>query len=122
MDDLNLMQRLSRPFAIENEIKEAEDITLVDKNGGNWPSYVASGDGQGGKYYLAKGWRSFCAANRLKTGETFTLEFVRGEGTTPMLKFCSKSKDKVKNQLAYQVNFCVKMSCIEFFFNELYFR
>ncbi|AEE85937.1 Transcriptional factor B3 family protein [Arabidopsis thaliana] len=88
--------RLSRPFAIENEIKEAEDITLVDKNGGNWPSYVASGDGQGGKYYLAKGWRSFCAANRLKTGETFTLEFVRGEGTTPMLKFCSKSKDKIE--------------------------
>ncbi|XP_020872305.1 B3 domain-containing protein REM2 isoform X2 [Arabidopsis lyrata subsp. lyrata] len=83
---------ISRPFAIENEIKEAEDITLVDKNGGNWPSYVASGDGQGGKYYLAKGWRGFCAANRLKTGETFTLEFVRGESTTPMLKFCSKTK------------------------------
>lgn len=96
MNDLNLMQRLSRPFAEENVIKEAEDITLVDKNGGNWPSYVAANNDQGGGFYLAKGWRGFCAANRLKTGEAFTLEFVRGEGTTPMLKFCSKTKVKGK--------------------------
>lgn len=72
MNDLNLMQRLSRPFAEENVIKEAEDITLVDKNGGNWPSYVAANNDQGGGFYLAKGWRGFCAANRLTTGEAFT--------------------------------------------------
>lgn len=105
----------------ENGIKEAEEIILVDKNGVEWPSYVSSSK-QRREFYMAHGWIRFCEANKLKTGETFTLEFVRGEGTTPMLKFCSKSKDKVKNQLAYQVNFCVKMSCIEYFFNELYFR
>lgn len=92
MYDLNLMQRLSKSFAVENGIKEGDEITLVDKNGVKWPSYVASVNGQG-EFYMAKGWRSFCAANRLKEGVTFTLEFVRGEGTTtPMLKFCSKVK------------------------------
>ncbi|EOA16551.1 hypothetical protein CARUB_v10004710mg [Capsella rubella] len=85
--------RLPRSFARENGIKQAEEIILVDKNGVKWPSYVASPK-QREEFYMAHGWTSFCAANKLKTGETFTLEFVRGEGTTPMLKFCFMAKAK----------------------------
>lgn len=74
---------------------------------------------------MAKGWRIFCAANNLRKGETFTLEFVRGQGLTPMLKFCSKAKVKVKVNkytlrykflvlLSYKgVNFCIKMNRIQ---------
>lgn len=105
------MQRLPRSFARENGIKEAEEIILVDKNGVKWPSYVASAK-QRGEFYMAHGWKRFCEANKLNTGDTFTLEFVRGEDTTPMLKFCSKAKVKVNKHLVIQVTF--------FCYNELY--
>lgn len=96
----------------KNGIKEAEEVTLVDKNGRKWRSYVACAK-QRRDFYMAKGWRRFCAANKLKTGETFTLEFVRGEGATPMLKFCSKAKVKVNKHLVIQVTFFVIMNCIQ---------
>ncbi|CAH2077353.1 unnamed protein product [Thlaspi arvense] len=86
--------RLTRNFARENGIKKAGEITLVDKYGVKWPSYLKPADDIG-RFYIAKGWRSFCAANRLETGESFTLQFVRGKVSTPMLKFCSKVKAKV---------------------------
>ncbi|ESQ47430.1 hypothetical protein EUTSA_v10028136mg [Eutrema salsugineum] len=78
--------RVRRRFAIENGMKEAGKITLVDKHGD-----------QG--FYISKGWIGFCAANELKAGDTFKFEFVGGEGKTPMLKFCwtvqaSRDKDK----------------------------
>ncbi|CAL9227619.1 unnamed protein product [Arabidopsis halleri] len=92
--------RLRRSFVRENGIKEAEEIILVDKNGVKWPSYVVSSK-QRREFYMAHGWKSFCEANKLKTGDTFTLEFVRGEGgTTPMLKFCSKAKVKIEQEEA----------------------
>ncbi|XP_020872303.1 B3 domain-containing protein REM3 [Arabidopsis lyrata subsp. lyrata] len=91
--------RLPRSFARENGIKEAEEIILVDKNGVKWPSYVASAK-QRGEFYMAHGWKRFCEANKLNTGDTFTLEFVRGEDTTPMLKFCSKAKVKIEQEEA----------------------
>ncbi|KAF3599638.1 hypothetical protein F2Q69_00033064 [Brassica cretica] len=59
-------------FARENGIKKGGKINLVDKNGGTWPSCVASGYVNGG-FYLAKGWISFCKASEITTGETFTL-------------------------------------------------
>jgi hypothetical protein len=91
--------RLRRSFVRENGIKEAEEIILVDKNGVEWPSYVSSSK-QRREFYMAHGWIRFCEANKLKTGETFTLEFVRGEGTTPMLKFCSEAKVKIEQEEA----------------------
>ncbi|VVB10795.1 unnamed protein product [Arabis nemorensis] len=83
--------RLPKDFARENGIAKAGEITLVDKNGVKWPSYVAIASEQRG-FYMAKGWISFCAANGIKMGESFTLEFVRGEDSIPMFKFCSKAK------------------------------
>ncbi|CAA7024356.1 unnamed protein product [Microthlaspi erraticum] len=85
--------RLSRTFARENGIKKAGEITLVDRNGRKWPSYLTPADEQG-TFYLAEGWRSFCKANRFKTGDSFKLEFVEN-GTTPMLKFCFNAKVKL---------------------------
>ncbi|XP_024004603.1 B3 domain-containing protein REM3 isoform X1 [Eutrema salsugineum] len=81
--------RLSSDFSRKNGIKKEGEITLVDKNGVKWPSYVVCVQG---RLYITKGVIDFWAANQIETGETFTLELVRGEGTTPMLKFCSKAK------------------------------
>lgn len=75
-------------------------ITLVDKNGGVWPSHVASENVQGW-VYLAKGWMGFCKASGITTGETFTLKFVREKGKTPMLQFFSNSKAKAKVKHIY---------------------
>ncbi|KAF2586612.1 hypothetical protein F2Q70_00034141 [Brassica cretica] len=88
-------------FARENGIKKGGKINLVDKNGGTWPSCVASGYVNGG-FYLAKGWISFCKASGITTGETFTLKFVREKGKTPMLQFCSKAKTKVNTETRFQ--------------------
>ncbi|CAH2079567.1 unnamed protein product, partial [Thlaspi arvense] len=85
---------LPRFFARENGIKEEGEITLVDKNGVEWPSNLTSTREQS-EFYVTKSWIRFCEANRLKIGETFTLKFVRGD-TTPMLKFCSKAKVKME--------------------------
>lgn len=78
-------------------------MTLVDKNGVKWPSYLTPIN-EKGSFYMAEGWRSFCKANRLKTGESFTLEFVRGNGTAPMLKFCTKDKVKL-NKYTFVIQF-----------------
>ncbi|CDY60859.1 BnaA01g34850D [Brassica napus] len=88
-------------FARENGIKKGGKINLVDKNGGRWPSCVASGYVNGG-FYLAKGWISFCEASGINTGETFTLKFVREKGKTPMLQFFSKAKTKVNTETRFQ--------------------
>ncbi|KAF8110861.1 hypothetical protein N665_0078s0054 [Sinapis alba] len=92
---------LRSSFARENGIKKGGMITLVDKNGGVWPSCVASANVQGG-VYLAKGWIGFCEASGITTRETFTLKFVREKGKTPMLQFCSKDKTMVNTETRFQ--------------------
>ncbi|ESQ54028.1 hypothetical protein EUTSA_v10027046mg [Eutrema salsugineum] len=91
--------RLSSDFSRKNGIKKEGEITLVDKNGVKWPSYVVCVQG---RLYITKGVIDFWAANQIETGETFTLELVRGEGTTPMLKFCSKAKVQEETETRFQ--------------------
>ncbi|XP_009126794.1 B3 domain-containing protein REM3 [Brassica rapa] len=88
-------------FARENGIKKGGKVNLVDKDGGRWPSCVASGYVNGG-FYLAKGWVGCCKASGINTGDTFTLQFVREKGKTPMLQFVSKAKTKINSGTRFQ--------------------
>ncbi|KAL0872833.1 hypothetical protein Bca101_022538 [Brassica carinata] len=78
-----MLKNLRSSFARENGIKKGGMVTLVDKNGGTWPSHVASANVHGG-------------------GETFTLKFVREKGRTPMLQLCSRAKTMVKTETRFQ--------------------
>jgi len=49
-----------------------------------------------GTLALGNGWKSFCEANGVRLGESFTLEFVNVQDTTPVLKF-SFRETKHKN-------------------------
>lgn len=95
------MQHFQNSFARENGIKKGGKVNLVDKDGGRWPSCVASGYENGG-FYLAKGWVGCFKASGINTGETFTLKFVREKGKTPMLQFVSKAKTKMNSGTRFQ--------------------
>ena len=95
------MQHFQNSFARENGIKKGGKVNLVDKDGGRWPSCVASGYVNGG-FYLAKGWVGCFKASGINTGETFTLKFVREKGKTPMLQFVSKAKTKMNSGTRFQ--------------------
>lgn len=95
------MQHFQNSFARENGIKKGGKVNLVDKDGGRWPSCVASGYVNGG-FYLAKGWVGCCKASGINTGDTFTLQFVREKGKTPMLQFVSKAKTKINSGTRFQ--------------------
>ncbi|KAL9841872.1 putative transcription factor B3-Domain family [Arabidopsis thaliana] len=59
-------------------------ITLLGENRMEWSAYLLSRDGT---LALGNGWKSFCEANGVRLGESFTLEFVNEQDTTPVLKF-----------------------------------
>lgn len=55
-----------------------------------WFAYLLSKDGI---VALGCGWKGFCEANGVKTGESFTLKFIYEQNTTPVFKFSSNSKE-----------------------------
>lgn len=59
----------------------------------NWFAYLLS---KNRFMALASGWKGFCESrevNGVKTGESFTLECIHEQDTTPVFKFCSDSEE-----------------------------
>lgn len=72
-----------------NGIYKLGKITLLGKNGTRWLAFLLSKDGL---LALGCGWKDFCEANGVKTGESFTLECIcEDNDTTHVFKFCSNS-------------------------------
>lgn len=86
----NLLQILPSHFMKANGINRLGKITILGKNRMRCSGYLLSRDGV---MALADDWIGFCEAHGVKTGDSFTLEFVYRQETTPVLKFCSNSGD-----------------------------
>ncbi|VYS53394.1 unnamed protein product [Arabidopsis thaliana] len=75
-------------FMKANGINNFGKITLLGQNRMKWFAYLLSKDGS---LALGSGWKGFCEANGVKTGESLTLEYIDEQETAHVLKFCSKS-------------------------------
>jgi len=76
-----------------NGINKLGKITLLGQNRMKWFAYLLS---KNGFVALGSGWKGFCEANGVKTGGSFTLEYIDEQDTTPVFKFCSNSVEYVK--------------------------
>lgn len=85
---------ISSVFVNESGIKKSGEITLMNKDGRKWPSYLQM-TGQCGSewFYLRHGWREMCKANGVKVNDSFVLELI-WEDDNPVFKFCSKAENK----------------------------
>ncbi|CAH8263404.1 unnamed protein product [Arabidopsis lyrata] len=79
---------LPSQFMKANGINKLGKITLVGQNRTKWFAYLLS---KNGIVALGSGWKGFCEANGVKTGESFTLEYIDEQDTTPVFKFWSNS-------------------------------
>ncbi|ESQ46460.1 hypothetical protein EUTSA_v10000097mg [Eutrema salsugineum] len=85
---------LPRQFMKANGIGKLGKITMLGKEGTKCSAFLLSRDG-----FVALGidWKWFCEANGVRTGESFTLEFISEQTkTTYVLKFCSRETNKYK--------------------------
>ncbi|KAG2243224.1 hypothetical protein Bca52824_094922 [Brassica carinata] len=83
--------RLPALFSRENEINEAGEVTIVNRDGVEWKLHLVRVKGRG-QFYI-KGFKDCFVANGIKkVGDSFTLDIIRG-GTNPILKICSKIKE-----------------------------
>ncbi|RID77727.1 hypothetical protein BRARA_A00611 [Brassica rapa] len=87
---------ISSVFLRESGIKTSMEITLLNKDGRKWSSYLQM-SGQRGRemFYMRKGWREMCDANGVEVNDSFVLELIC-EDTTPIFKFHSKIENKEK--------------------------
>lgn len=83
----NIFQHLPSQFMRANGINKLGKMTVLGKDGMKCSAYLLSRDGF---VALGIGWKGFCETNGVKTGESFTLEFIYEHDTTPVFKFCSK--------------------------------
>ncbi|CAH8387481.1 unnamed protein product [Eruca vesicaria subsp. sativa] len=75
-------------FGRANGIKEAGEITIVNKDGVEWKLHL--GHMKRDETFYITGLKECFVANEIKkVGDGFTLEAIRG-GTNPILKICSK--------------------------------
>ncbi|XP_018469625.2 B3 domain-containing protein REM1 [Raphanus sativus] len=86
----------SSGFLSESGIKSSGEITLLDKHGRKWPSYLHM-TGQRGRewFYIRGGWREMCKANDVQVNDSFVLEFIC-ENANPIFKLHSKIENKGK--------------------------
>ncbi|XP_013603506.1 PREDICTED: LOW QUALITY PROTEIN: B3 domain-containing protein REM12 [Brassica oleracea var. oleracea] len=90
---------LPSQFMKANGIYKLGKITLLGKNGTRWLAFyfLLSKDGL---LALGCGWKDFCQANGVKTGESFTLECIcEANDATHVFKFCSNSGVKTKKKV-----------------------
>ncbi|KFK29758.1 hypothetical protein AALP_AA7G175200 [Arabis alpina] len=82
---------LPRSFTKDNKMETArgKKITLMDKNGVEWLVSLLMDTGN---MHFGEGLTNFLNAIGIKASESFVLELVWEDTTTPMLKFCSKVK------------------------------
>ncbi|XP_023639413.1 B3 domain-containing protein REM12-like [Capsella rubella] len=78
---------LPSQFMKASGINKLGKITILGQRRMKCFAYLLSKDGV---VALGSGWKGFCEANGVKTGDLFTLECVYEQDTTPAFKFSSK--------------------------------
>ncbi|KAL0833780.1 hypothetical protein Bca101_085669 [Brassica carinata] len=76
---------ISPGFLLESGIRKSREITLLNKDGRKWLSYLQmTGKSRSEWFYMRKGWREMCKANGVEICED----------VTPIFKFHSKIENK----------------------------
>ncbi|KAF8086080.1 hypothetical protein N665_0635s0011 [Sinapis alba] len=75
---------LPKAFAVVNCLMKKFEIVLMNEERESWKLYLTQ-ESYSGRFYMSKGWRSFCVANGKKPGDMFTFKLVQDE-ETPVLK------------------------------------
>ncbi|KAL0733886.1 hypothetical protein Bca4012_010096 [Brassica carinata] len=75
---------LPKAFAVVNSLMKKFEIVLMNEARESWKLYLTQ-ESYSGRFYMSKGWRSFCVANEKKPGDMFTFKMVQNEAT-PVLK------------------------------------
>ncbi|ESQ54031.1 hypothetical protein EUTSA_v10024893mg [Eutrema salsugineum] len=84
---------ISSVFVNESGINNAGEITLLNKDGRKWSSYLHMTGKCGTEwFYLRKGWKEMCKANGVKVNDSFVLELI-WEDANPTFKFYSKEEN-----------------------------
>ncbi|CAF2147592.1 unnamed protein product [Brassica napus] len=87
---------ISSVFLRESGINKSMEITLLNKDGRKWSSYLHMSGQRGCEmFYMRKGWREMCKANGVEVNDSFVLELIC-EDANPIFKFHSKIENKEK--------------------------
>ncbi|KAJ0260329.1 B3 domain-containing protein REM14 [Hirschfeldia incana] len=81
-------------FSRENglETRSGEEIVLMNEKGGTW-KLTLKRKRSCGTMYITQGWRSFCSANGLKAGSSFTFKLIK-KGGALVLRLSPKETEK----------------------------
>ncbi|XP_024014114.1 B3 domain-containing protein REM10 [Eutrema salsugineum] len=71
---------LPKTFAEVNGLIKKSEIVLMNEEGESWKIDLRHED-YSGRFYMSRGWRSFCVANGKKPGDDFTFKLVQNEET-----------------------------------------
>lgn len=92
---------LAKSFTKANGLHKSWcEINVINQSGKSWVMGLRHNKGTG-QDFMRGGWRSFCRANKLKTGSFYRFELVLTR-TRPTLKLCSKAKVSAKPNRAGQ--------------------
>ncbi|KAG5415283.1 hypothetical protein IGI04_002850, partial [Brassica rapa subsp. trilocularis] len=72
--------------------KQCEEIILVNKEGNSWTVSLRFSEADG-MYYIRRGWRKFCRANRCAIGDLFVFSVVGDGKTTPLMCVCPEREE-----------------------------
>ncbi|CAG7875872.1 unnamed protein product [Brassica rapa] len=72
--------------------KQCQEIILVNKEGNSWTVSLRFSEADG-MYYIRRGWRKFCRANRCAIGDLFVFNVVGDGKTTPLMCVCPEREE-----------------------------
>ncbi|KFK34156.1 hypothetical protein AALP_AA5G107800 [Arabis alpina] len=71
------------------------EIVLMNERGKSWT--LALTQKKNGSFFIRLGWRSFCRANGLKAGDSFTFKLIQREGT-PVLRLSRTESEEESSE------------------------
>ncbi|KAF8110860.1 hypothetical protein N665_0078s0053 [Sinapis alba] len=105
---------ISSVFVSESGIKKSMEITLLNKDGRKWSSYLQMSGQRRGRalFYMRNGWKEMCKANGVEVNDSFVLELV-WEDANPIFKFHSKIENKGKEKIITRKKRAIHVSTVE---------
>ncbi|XP_020885718.1 B3 domain-containing protein REM10 isoform X2 [Arabidopsis lyrata subsp. lyrata] len=89
---------IPKGFALSNHLMNKFQIVLMNEEGESWKIDLRRETYSHGRFYMRRGWRSFCIANGKKPGDSFAFKLVENEETPVLQLFPMTIEDLDKLQ------------------------
>ncbi|CAD5319411.1 unnamed protein product [Arabidopsis thaliana] len=89
---------IPKEFALSNGLMNKYQIVLMNEEGESWKIDLRREAYNYGRFYMRRGWRSFCIANGKKPGDVFAFRLVKNEETPVIQLFPMTIEDLDKLQ------------------------